>query len=295
MVTVLSPLRYPGAKRRLFKNISAFLESTGIRPSLFVEPFAGGAGVALQLLGSGMTEKVALGDLDPWVASFWKALFFDTEWLLSQVEDIEVNVDAWKRFKGGDHTCDRERALACLFLNRTSFSGILAPGAGPIGGYEQKSDYKIDCRFNRKRLAQRIRLASTYRDKIAFIDCLDWKETTSRALEYKKDGLFFYFDPPFFRKAHRLYRNYFEDTDHEKLRDFLRSFSGDWLLSYDDAESFRRLYDGPSFHYSDVKTLYSASTINGRGPGSEVLVTNVKIAQRLSGKNINEFQEQEVR
>lgn len=286
MVTVLSPLRYPGAKRRLFKNISTFLESSGIRPGLFVEPFAGGAGVSLQLLGSGMTEKVALGDLDPLVASFWKVLFFDTEWLLNQLEDLEVSVDTWKRFKGSEYDSDRKRALACLFLNRTSFSGILAAGAGPIGGYEQRSDYKIDCRFNRKMLARRIRLISTYRDRIDFVDCLDWKETTLRAMEHKKDSLFFYFDPPFFRKAHRLYRHYFEDADHKKLRDFLCTFRGDWLLSYDDAESFRKLYDGPSFQYSDVKTLYSASTINGRGAGNEVLVTNVKIGQRLSGKKI---------
>lgn len=295
MVTVLSPLRYPGAKRRLFRNIAAFLENTGIRPRLFVEPFAGGAGVSLQLLGSRMTEKVALADLDPWVASFWKVLFFDTEWLLNQVEDIEVSVDTWKRFKVSNHDNDREKALACLFLNRTSFSGILAAGAGPIGGYEQKSDYKIDCRFNRKMLAQRIRLISTYRDRVAFIDCLDWKATILRALEYNKDGLFLYFDPPFFRKAHRLYRNYFEVADHEELRDFLRNFSGNWLLSYDDAESFRRLYDEPLFHYSDVKTLYSASTVNGRGAGNEVLVTNVKIGQKLISQKTAGFQEQEFR
>ncbi|HEX8231002.1 MAG TPA: effector-associated domain EAD1-containing protein [Chloroflexia bacterium] len=49
-VSIVSPLRYPGSKRRLAGYIEATLRINNLRPALFVEPFAGGASVALQLL-----------------------------------------------------------------------------------------------------------------------------------------------------------------------------------------------------------------------------------------------------
>src|SRR5690606_29288274 len=105
----------------------------GLRPGLFVEPFAGGASVALQLLGHDAVERVGLVDLDPLVAAFWRAVFFDTAWLVEQVEGAEVSLERWQALKGDVPNTTRGRAFACLFLNRTSYSGILSPTAGPIG------------------------------------------------------------------------------------------------------------------------------------------------------------------
>ena len=45
--SILSPLRYPGSKRRLAVYIAETLRLNGLQPKLFVEPFAGGASVAL--------------------------------------------------------------------------------------------------------------------------------------------------------------------------------------------------------------------------------------------------------
>jgi hypothetical protein len=45
--SILSPLRYPGGKRQLAGYIAATIRLNGLRPKLFVEPFAGGASVAL--------------------------------------------------------------------------------------------------------------------------------------------------------------------------------------------------------------------------------------------------------
>ena len=69
-VSILSPLRYPGAKRRLSGYIAEAFRLNGARPALFVEPFAGGASVALQLLEDDLVDEIALGDRDPLVASF---------------------------------------------------------------------------------------------------------------------------------------------------------------------------------------------------------------------------------
>jgi len=120
--SILSPLRYPGAKRRLAGYIAEVLRMNSIRPKLFVEPFAGGASVALQLLNDDLVDKIALGEKDPLVACFWKVVFKESEWLIDQIENIEVTVDKWKYFRENSFRTNRERALACLFLNRTSFS-----------------------------------------------------------------------------------------------------------------------------------------------------------------------------
>src|SRR3990172_9047721 len=146
--SILSPLRYPGAKRRLCGFVSEALKLNGLKPRLLVEPFAGGASVSLQLLNDGIVENVALAERDPLVASFWRVVFFDSEWLIDRVRRVRLTLEQWDHFKNNPGTTDRDRALACLFLNRTSFSGILAPGAGPIGGREQRSAYQLDCRFN---------------------------------------------------------------------------------------------------------------------------------------------------
>src|SRR5438270_12640745 len=68
---VLSPLRYPGAKRRLLPYIIDFLRNHDLSPDLFFEPFAGGAGVSLQLLADGLVQSIGLADSDPLVAGFW--------------------------------------------------------------------------------------------------------------------------------------------------------------------------------------------------------------------------------
>src|SRR5438034_2267238 len=61
-VSILSPLRYPGAKRRLSGYIAEVLRLNGLRPKLFVEPFAGGASVALELLNRDLVDQIALAE-----------------------------------------------------------------------------------------------------------------------------------------------------------------------------------------------------------------------------------------
>ena len=134
---VLSPLRYPGGKRRLVPYIAALLRKNDIQPGLFVEPFAGGASVALELAALGIVKRIALADLDPWVASFWRTVFYDCDWLCRRVETIDVSLATWDRFKRTEAQSQRWQALACLFLNRTSFNGALHRSAGPIGGRAQ--------------------------------------------------------------------------------------------------------------------------------------------------------------
>jgi DNA adenine methylase len=275
--SILSPLRYPGAKRRLAGYVSEAIRLNSLRPRVFVEPFAGGASVSLQLLNDGGVEAIVLGELDPLVASFWKVVFDDPNWLIDQLETVEVTVDNWKYFRDTSFHSHRDRALACIFLNRTSFSGILARTAGPIGGYKQESEYKIDCRFNVTTLTKRIRQIAALRERVLHVNHGDWHDTVNmvESWGYRDEEVFYYLDPPFYEKAARLYRHYFSHSDHEALHDRLVQLRQPWLLSYDLAPSIQALYAHNGLGPKRVELLYSASATGNLVEAQELIITNL--------------------
>src|SRR5581483_238853 len=181
---VLSPLRYPGGKRRLAPYIAAALAANDIKPEVFVEPFAGGASVALELLDLDLVDRIILGDADPMVAAFWQTVFEDADWLCRRIESVALDLATWERFKSTRGTSRRHLALTCLYLNRTSFNGALHRRAGPIGGKAQASDYTIGCRFPRERLVKRIRACAALADRVVFVADTD-AMTTVRAARKK--------------------------------------------------------------------------------------------------------------
>jgi len=275
--TIVSPLRYPGAKRRFVRLIGDTIRANGLAPKLFVEPFAGGASVALQLLSDGVVERVGLAEVDPLVSSFWKAVFWDTDWLVRRVKETKITLDLWDRLRTGPLRSDRERAFACLYLNRTSFSGILSSTGGPLGGRKQCSGYKLNCRFPRGRLVTRIRRIAKMRSRIDFIRNASWQKTLAQCAKSRlaENDVFFYLDPPFYFKADRLYTHYFNDTDHVELRDVLKGLRSPWFLSYDPSDFIADLYtqNGTSRH---VEVVYTAAC-SGRSARREMVVTNLSV------------------
>ena len=61
-MSYLSPLRYPGSKRKLTNFIVEAVEMNQLKPQLYFEPFFGGGSVGLELLVKGLVEKVIFSD-----------------------------------------------------------------------------------------------------------------------------------------------------------------------------------------------------------------------------------------
>ena len=275
----VSPLRYPGAKRWMANYIQLSILQNPICPELFIEPFAGGASVSLSVLYEGLVERIGLVDKDPLIAAFWKTLFFDTEWLIEQVLDAEVTLDRWDQLRQRQPQSTREKAFTCLFLNRTNFSGILRADVGPIGGRTQTSPYKIDCRFPKETIVKRILKIAKYRDRIAFVWNLSWRAALGKVRQMQEHGsltspALFYFDPPFYKKADKLYNYYFSHVDHLRLRDYLCDFSQSWILSYDSCSEIIEMYLKAGFQANDVNLIYKTQK-HGRGIGKEVIISNL--------------------
>lgn len=260
-----SPLRYPGAKSGLANVISHLVTAATVKlgqPELLVEPFAGGASTGLRLAGIGAVKHVLLADADPLVTRFWQVAAAESDWLIDRMWNEPVTLERWDYWRTWHpaHLDDREIAVKCLFLNRTTFSGILHGRAGPIGGRKQESAYKIDCRFNKEGLASRLRfVGDLYRtNRLVDVWCRDWKETLEEVPE-RYPGLIpnkvvAYLDPPYMAKSQKLYRRSFDplggfaaprspleahdwlnDLGHYLLAGYLRRKAQvRWILSYDN-------------------------------------------------------------
>ena len=229
----LSPLRYPGGKGLLGSFVGEVINHCTPKPQVYVEPFAGGAGVALRLLLEEHVGSVVLNDLHRGVSAFWQAILYETSEFVEIMERTPVDIDAWHEQKAvfdGQGSSDLEIGFATFFLNRTNRSGIL--GARPIGGLDQAGRWAIDARFNKTNLRSRIELIARYRDRIIVkrqdaldllreIDSSDWSE------------LFIYADPPYLQKSEDLYLNNLSWSDHIDLARLLRSRGGRWMVTYD--------------------------------------------------------------
>jgi DNA adenine methylase len=262
-----SPLRYPGGKAKLFDFMTAVLRHNNLFNTSYCEPYAGGAGLALKLLSAGFVGRILLNDVDPAIHAFWVTALRDTEKLCKKIAAVDFTMDEWHRqqkiYKRGDATKTFQLGFATYFLNRTNRSGIILHG-GPIGGYEQTGEWKIDARMNKSRQIDQLLALSNFADRIEVtnLDALEFLRTTS-----KVPNRFLYLDPPYYNKGRRLYENHYQHADHEKIMRFLRTRrKQNWVLSYDDVPEIRDIYD--EFKPIRYSLSYSA---NEKMVGREVI------------------------
>lgn len=238
----ISPLRYPGGKGLLYSRLRSIIRDNNLTSSTYVEPYAGGAGAALALLVSGQVARIVINDLDPAVYAFWRAVVDHPHEFTQRLRSVSLTVDEWERQRVTYDTVDRgdhlELGFATFFLNRTNRSGVL--NGGPIGGKDQTGNYKIDARFNRDGLAERVRLIALHAARIT-VSNKDGREVI-REHAAREDALI-YADPPYFEKAGSLYMNAFGDVDHRELADCLNNVDrARWVLTYDNVPNVAALY-----------------------------------------------------
>lgn len=241
-----SPLRYPGGKGKLAPYLSEVVSLNGLEGGHYVEPFAGGAAVALELLFSERVRHIHINDIDPCIYAFWHSAVHDTAAMIALIRDVEITVDSWlearevKRNWYAHSTLDL--GFATFFLSRTNRSGIL--NGGVIGGLKQEGAWKIDCRFNKDELISRIRRIGFYRSRISVcnIDALEFFQGYIRDVPEK---CLLYIDPPYYEKGAYLYQNHYKHEDHAKLSEAVSKFSNRrWIVSYDNCPEISELYAG---------------------------------------------------
>ncbi len=256
-----SPLRYPGGKNKLAKFVALVCKSNNINGH-YVEPYAGGASVALHLLINGYVKEISINDYDRSIYAFWHSILNETTKFCKMIIDADITIENWKHQKEVQQKKETasliDLGFSTFFLNRTNRSGII--NGGVIGGVNQKGNYKIGCRFNKEELIERIKFIAIHRKNIHLynLDALDLVTRISR--QTKSKNVIFYFDPPYFLKGQSLYMNSYEPSDHKKVSEKIKTIkNARWIVSYDNVPQIQTLYKDVNVkkqNYSFMHTAY---------------------------------------
>lgn len=239
-----SPLRYPGGKAALSHLLRDLIVQNNLHDGVYAEPFAGGAGAAIELLKQEIVSHVVINDLDFPIYAFWKSAIGQADKFIDRIMSVPITMKQWERARKIYKKCDRrsvfETGFATFFLNRCNRSGIIS-GGGPIGGHLQTGDYKIDARFNRLGLKKRIDTLKNYASCITILnrDGLALLRKPPKIMQ----NAFVYIDPPYVNKGPELYFQGLEASRHLSLAELLaKPTSFKWVLTYDDAPNIRKFY-----------------------------------------------------
>ena len=251
----ITPFRYAGGKNKLLPVIMPHLDAILNNQNQFIDVFVGGGSVLLEVAAKYPNIKLYANDKDYWVYCFWKIVVdsdSDKFHALLDLLDNKPNLDLFYKLRAESTTDDIECAYRAIFFNRTTFSGILS--SVPIGGKEQKSQYTIDCRYNSKKLKEKIITCSKLLKNRTTVTNLDF---TSLDLLIN-ENIPAYLDPPYVEAGKSLYFEYMNDAEHKKLGDILNQRKN-WVLSYDDVSLVRNIYQNHKIY--DINANYS---INGK-------------------------------
>jgi len=218
----------------------------------YIEPFAGGAGIAIKLLVNNDVNRVIINDIDPAIYALWYSIINSPDDLCSLIKDTPVTVKEWHKQREIYKNKKSKKLLlgfSTLFLNRTNVSGVIKGGI--IGGLQQKGPYRINARYNKSALIQKINIIKEHKDKIDIFNLDALKLFELEEIKTMKKT-FINFDPPYVSKGAGLYENSYTKDDHKKLAAMIKKSSRRWVVTYDVHPLISKLYTGFRYDYLDL-------------------------------------------
>jgi len=207
------------------------------KPSILVEPFAGGGIISLTALFENLVRKAVMVELDGEVAAVWESVVNgEVEWLANRVLTFDLTKKAVVQEINKTPNTQREKAFQTILKNRTSHGGILAEGSGFLK-YGEKGK-GIRSRWYPQTIAKRLLALNQVASRINF-RCDDGLKVM---LEFSPNQEAVYFiDPPYTaggkKAGKRLYKHY--DINHEYLLTVCESLKGNFLMTYDNADEVK--------------------------------------------------------
>lgn len=272
MPTSDSPLRYPGGKTKLFSFVSKLIDLNLPNDRVYIEPFAGGSGLAIRLLLNQKVDRIVLNDLDYSIYCIWDLILNNSDELCEFIRTVPLNIAEWKKrrniYENQKKHNSTEIGLSAFYLNRTNVSGVLKGGV--IGGQNQTGDYLIDARFKRDKLIEKVNRINAQRSNISLYN-LDAKDFILTILPNYPE-CFVYFDPPYVKKGSSLYKNAFTNQDHITLCRAIENCNLKWIITYDRCDFIENLY---SHYKTEILTIkYSAGQEKS---GDEIVIYSPSI------------------
>ncbi len=286
-----SPLRYPGGKVKITNFVKLLFLKNGFVGKDYVEPYAGGSNVALNLLFEEYVSHIHINDINRGVYSFWQAVLNNTEQLCRRISKCPLDMKEWRRQKKVQEEANPtplDLAFSTFYLNRTNRSGIITGGV--IGGNNQRGSWKMDARFNRNELIRRIEKIGRFSSRITLT-----QEDGAFYLRRKLNGLpkdaFLFLDPPYYAKSRLLYEHNYKHDDHVEVAGLIKRSNRPWIVSYDATPQILKIYRGCTRLHYDLN-YSAASPFRGRevmffSPGLKR--PSVKTPAKISKRIVDEY------
>lgn len=245
-----SPFRYPGGKTWLVPLFRRWMMSLSSQPAVLVEPFAGGGIISLTTAFEFLADKAVMVELDKQIAAVWQSILGgDAKWLAKRLLTFELTPESAKTELSKPANSLRELAFQTILKNRTAHGGILAGGAGILKNGENGKG--ILSRWYPQTIGSRITNIELISKRLEFIHGNAFEVMN----EYRKnkDAVFF-IDPPYTAggksAGSRLYTH--SIIDHERLFSLCEKLTGDFLMTYDNADEVQALAEKHGFQTKPV-------------------------------------------
>ena len=264
-----TPFRYPGAKTKLLHIISPKIQKYIHKDSIFHDVFVGGGSVLIAVAEQNRSLFLSVNDLDPLIYNFWSLIAYGNRSNDKEMIDLihsPISVKKFIELKNSQPKTMVESAYRAIFFNRTTFSGIQM--SNPIGGFNQNSNWKIDCRYNAKKIIEKYRqLIKLLRGRLN-VECLDCIDYLSYNDAYSD---VYYLDPPYYEKGNVLYPVKMSVEQHLALSKTLINMKH-WVLSYDNNDKIFSMYN-----WANIENINARYSINGKKSNwsnkTELLIT----------------------
>lgn len=269
----MSFFRYPGGKAKLRAEILGRIEQNNLLDLEYREPFFGGGIIGNSLLIRGKVNKVWINDKDIGIACLWTSVLRHKEKLIARIHEFEPSVQLFYSFKTellsvSELPTDEDRVVDIGFkklaIHQISYSGLGTMSGGPLGGAEQKSQYKIGCRWSPSHICKKIDKFNKLFSGVIVHDS-KCSSVDFEVLIKDEAPAFLLLDPPYYVKGNDLYQHGFSRNDHERLANLLKESSHSWLLSYDDCPEVRELYKWAKIETVNVNYSITALKIKETG------------------------------
>ena len=263
-----SPLRYPGGKTWLVPEIRKWLQGLD-RPSVFVEPFAGGGIASLTAIMDHHVDRAVLCEKDPDISNLWQCLIDDSEQLALRIENFVPTTDNVRVVFEDSSTHGIDAAFRTLLRNRINRGGIIAKGASMMR--QGENGQGITSRWYPDTLAARIRAIGLHAGQFAV-----FRGDGISLVELCQDNrsAVFFIDPPYTaagkRAGKRLYT--YNQIDHEDLFNRMSDVQGDFMMTYDESPEIMELARSRGFHIAKVAMKNTHHAIM-----YELLITSQKL------------------
>ena len=204
-------------------------------------------------------DQIVLNDLDPAIYAFWKSVVGKADDFCELLERTPVTTTEWENqraiYRAKDTSNFLTLGFSAFYLNRTNVSGVLT--GGMIGGKMQSGTYKLDSRFSKKNLIEKIQRIARYKNRIQLKN-QDAAFFLSELRMQRLSDVFLNIDPPYVEKGARLYKNSFEIADHSGLREIIAQLNYPWVVTYDLCPLVENLYK--DYRRETLDVSYSVRT-----------------------------------